>query len=148
MATRKVTEPRIIESPMKAPVPDPDDAQLVYLYLTDSSEINRVRSPLPKGSTAELRCAFTSRELTLPERQTFRNAGTLPDGAGVTPVSVLCSVSSPLEEVFLPKVAERSPGVFWAYVDLFRVGIWEYGFTGEGIYAASDKRKLEVQKAE
>lgn len=142
---RKASEPAVIPSEAQGRGQGrTTEAQEVFVYLTDSSEINKIRTPVPAGATVQLRCGFSRRELTLEEVKTFRNAGTLPKGAGASPLSVSCTIISPLEEIFRPEPLAHSDGVYSAHLVMTLTGGWKYAFSGTGGFVGDGERAIDV----
>lgn len=96
------------------------------------------------GDRAKLRAAFTTRKLTLSEQKTWREQGTIPDGIGVDPGSVICTVLKPSGATLTP-TASGSKGVWTAEVDVAEAGTWRYAFDGSEGFKASGENKLYVQ---
>jgi hypothetical protein len=148
MAVRRITDPPIIPSPLKEltrPTPAAAD-QPIYGYLTDSLETNKVRTSVRAGTTVEIRCALTSRPLTLTEEQAFRNEGALPDGVGTSPSDVGCTIERPAGDSFDLEVGNEGGGVYSTRVVVDSYGTWRYVFACPGGLAVPVSKVIPVKR--
>lgn len=146
MPRRKVGDPQIFPG---ATVPVHEDVQVVdgqpaYIYLTDSTETNRVRAPLAVGAAIEVRCLFANRELTREEERTFRHDGQPPNGISVSPRQVACMVTAPGGGGITPNVSLRD-GIYVAKIVVARVGGWYYQFVGRGDWEGTRSRAFDIR---
>jgi hypothetical protein len=117
----------------------------VFVYLSDSTEMNRVRAPLPVGAEVEVRCLFSLRQLTRGEETAFRNVGPLPDGVAASPALVECTVMTPGQRIKLSPAVSQRDGVYVASVVVGRRGGWFYRFIGRGVFSGSTSRAFDVR---
>lgn len=120
------------------------EEQAALAYLTDSSEKNRVRTPVDRGQI-EIACAVVNRPLTRDDRAAWRNDRVLPDGIGVDPQQIECVVISPngVRSTLIPE--QRESGIYVAMVNVDRVGAWFYGFAGRGDRVFSEESAFDVR---
>lgn len=97
------------------------------------------------GDAITLTAAFTSRALTRKERETFLSAGTLPEGVGVEPTAVTCTVRSPSDVNTEPEVSGED-GIYTATVQPELAGTWSYAFDGTGAQIAAGEGSFKVRE--
>lgn len=143
MPVRRTGEPQIFPG---ATVPK-DEAVIeeqAHVYLTDSTEIGRVRAPLAVGSSIEIRCLFTARPLAPGEEQALRVMGKVWDGVSVSPTRVECTVTAPGGILIHPNVSVGDGGVYVAEIVVGRAGGWHYEFTGRGGWTGTRRRAFDI----
>jgi hypothetical protein len=96
------------------------------------------------GDVAKLKGAFTNRKLTEAELKKFREAGTLPEGTGVDPDTVVCTVVVD-GEVSKPPVTKAAAGVYTAKHTITTDAATGYAFDGTGERQASGENRLRIK---
>jgi len=94
------------------------------------------------GAEVEVRGIFTTRKLTPTETKKFKDTGELPEGVGVDPDEVTCTVIAPDDTVTHPE-AKGEGGVYGALVDVTMPGVYQWGITGKGGRKAAKRGAFE-----
>lgn len=147
MPRRDINDPPIFPG-LTVPESGPDIESLgaeVFTYLTDSSEIQRVRTPVSKNSEIELRCVFVTRELSVVEQIEFRHGSGRLGNIAVNPQMVNCSVTAPRGLEFSPIVSIERTSIYVAKFVVVRPGAWRYQFEGHGGWTGSHTRIFSVK---
>lgn len=140
---RKEGEAQLIPGATAPPSEAPTETP-VFVYLSDSTELHRVRTPLPVGTAMEVRCLFSLRALTRGEDVAFRSINSVPDGVAASPTMVECTVMAPGRIYIEPPVSQRD-GVYVAAVSVGRRGGWFYRFIGQGVFSGSTSRVFDIR---
>lgn len=96
------------------------------------------------GDEAKLTGVFTNRPLRPKEWKTFHESGELPEGAGVDPDEVVCTVVV-AGVVSHPSVSNDTPGIYTALWDVVSEEDIAYAFDGTGSFKASGENLAPVR---
>jgi hypothetical protein len=98
------------------------------------------------GDQVELYAAFTSRPLSADEIRTFEEDLTLPEGTGVEPGSVKCSVLKPDGSAGEEATTKHAKGIYKATVEPDQSEVWYAAFDASEGFKAAGEHSFKVRK--